>query len=537
MDNTSTGTVFSTGLEKSKFAPPEVKAIFGVTGTFITPPRQSKAIPVVRPNSNREDQSASAAIHTPVTKSAGLSTSGKDQPSSSIPARMPEETTNTPPGGVLKQSNDSKKPLPTFDSVKDADHSQRLDSASKAEASPQSRPITNSITAVGSKINLENDGDIEFFAGKTTDANVGPPVTIDLTAANAPFKSRLEKAAKRISKAAEVEHHESKESMKPVSPKIQGKQDFLVQMMAGLQDFKEKQGPKIGSNGTLVSSGVASPEHDAPRNSLEVKSLANFHQPEWKVVKRPQPKEPRSSHTISSPETYLAELNKSIVKVKNALKNTNSGSFVLNVQHFAIGLATPATGSGGNIQIRLSTVDLRDSGEAELSLQIRCDDMKTVLLIFKGSCLLTNPALETAATIKVSRTAGTASFLTKRQPSNKDVNVPVIYGIEYMIPADDPGVKVRQGWAKPSTVECKSQSTLQFLQLWDAFRDPGAKKFAVRFPGDEDEAAAMWARVESFLKKVDEQACNIEGHKWVKKVSSAGGKAYWKLVSVPWLCK
>lgn len=536
MDNTSTGTVFSTGLEKSKFAPPEIKALFGVTGTFIMPPRQSKAIPVVRPNSNREDQSASAATHTPVTKPAGLSTSGKDQPNSSIPARMPEETTNTPPGGVLKQSKDSKKPLPTFDSVKDADHSQRLDSASKAEASPQSRPITNSITAVGSKIKLENDGDIEFFAGKNTDANVSPPVTVDLTAVNASFKSRLEKAAKRISEDAEVEHHESKGNMKPVSQKTRGKQDFLAQMMAGLQDFQKQQGPKIGSNGTHVSIptlGVASPEQDAPRNSLEVKSLANFHQPEWKVVKRPQPKEPSSSHTIPSPETCLTELNKSIVKVKNALKNTKSGSFVLNVQHFAMGLAMPATGSAGNIQVRLSTVDLRDSGEAELSLQIRCDDMKTVLLIFKGSCLLTNPALETAATIKVSRTAGTTSFLTKRQPINKDVNVPVIYGIEYMIPADDPGVKVRQGRAKPSTVECKSQSTLQLLQLWDAFRDPGAKKFAVRFPGDEDEAAAMWARVESFLKKVDEQACNIEGHKWVKKVSSTGGKAYWKLVSVP----
>ena len=527
------GDVFSTGLEKSKFAPPEVKARVGATRIFITPPKGSRAVPVVRPKPYLAGQNVSAVTHTLVTPAPGLKTLENGQPRSNFPATSPEEHGPMPPSVGVKLDKELQKPLPHLrgmSSAENVDHSWGSASAQKVEASSSSESARDTTTAVEVKENSEKDGAANLEAG----SDIG--INVDLAAANASFKSSLQGVADTVTKAADTKGHESKENMKPISPKMYGKQDFLAQMMVGLQDFRKKQGPTKHSKETPfsmpITSGV-SLKYEASRDSLEAKSPVDVHETGWQVIRRPQLKGTKFPHAFPTTETCLTELNRSIVKVKEALKSTKSGSFVLNIENFAFGLAMPATGFGEEIQVRLSTAELHNSGEAELSIQIRCDDMKTLSLVFRGKCLLTNPATERVVTIKVSRTTGNTSFLTKRQTGHKEMKGTVIYGIEYMIPADDSGVKLRQDRAKPSTVECKSQSTLQFLQLWDAFRDPGTKKFAIRFPGHENEAAAMWARVETFLKKVDEQECDIEGHKWVKNVSPAGGKAFWKLIRIP----
>ena len=523
--------MFSTGLEKSKYAPPNVKVLFGMTDTFLTPQKQSKAIRLVKPPAEvmLSGPRTPVALPTPPPLEIADVATIQEMEKQFRPAR--QSSTTAIPESTSNISTSSSQ-------AKAVEHANEVKETAAIDVDPElvlpDPPVGNQ-AAANDKVDVDTTEKAQNpVQNRSQDREVKEQV--DFASANAAFQVKLQQAVYSASEAAERPVDKRKEYQRPMSPLKNGKQDFVAQMMAGLSDFQKKYvhpksakstpdpvpTPKV-SSASRDTSLDTSESHDSKEGAVTVMPVALTDRLNRSTNPRLMPAEKES----------FERLEKSIAKVKAILATAPGRSLVMNLSDFTVGLYMPISRSGDKVQVRVSAIGLRQSEEAEMSLQLRCDDFKTIHLIFQGKCTLVDPPLTTVVRIKPFRTIGSNSFLTKHKPNESSVD---IYGMQFMFSKDDPGVRVQQHPQESLRIDCRSKETLQYLQLCAAFKDPGAKKFAVRFTGNDIEASATWARVDTFLKKVDEPVCKIMGQKWEKKEGLDGdGTVWWKLAERPWI--
>ena len=517
--------MFSTGLERSKYAPPKVKELFGITHTFITPPKQSKAIPLVRPppQSTPSGPRTSAALRTPppldIADAAPIEKMEEQhQPAKQSSATaVPENTSH----------------ISTFASrTKAVKHVNEVKETSATDFGPE---LLLPDLSVGNHTAAKGKDYVDTTEKTPNAVQNGREDQVEFASANAAFQVKLQQAVDSVSEAAERPVDRRKENQRPLSPLRNGKEDFIAQMIAGLSDFRKKYVQPKSAKSTpdpVPTPKLSSASHGTSPDTSESQESKEDAFTVMPVVLADRLNRSTNPRLMHAEMESLEKLEESIAKVKVVLATAPSRSFVMNLSDFTVGLYMPVSRSGDKVQVRVSAIGLQQSGEAELFLQLRCDDFKTIHLVFQGKCSLVDPPLTTVVRIKIFRTIGSTTFLTKHKPNEGGTD---IYGMQFIFAKDDAGVKVQQYPQQSLRIDCRSKETLQYLQFCAAFKDPSAKKLAVRFAGDETEAAATWARVDAFLKKVDEPVCKIMGQKWEKQEGLEGeGSVWWNLMERPW---